>query len=1383
MTAPKHDGVSHLSPDELVGVVNDTLPPDELTRVEAHLQSCDQCREAIDTQKSGATTEEKHYAATMDASSPVAGDTVSPSLTMEGLSELLVRSGLMTDDELKSFITDSLPPQVNPNDGEQVVSALLGSNKLTPFQLERLREGKVEGLVLGNYVLLAKLGAGGMGVVFKARHRRMKRDVALKVLPESLTKSPDAVARFHREVEAAARLQHPNIAAAFDADDAAGVHFLVMEFVDGPDLSRYVKQHGPLPLPHAIALCIQAARGLAHAHKLGVVHRDIKPGNMLVDSHGTLKILDMGLAHLQTEQGTDGVDLTELTQSGRVMGTVDYMAPEQAVDAKRADHRADIYSLGCTLHYLVTGRPLSPEGSITQKLLWHQNEAVPDLSSYCPASTPQLDATLAAMLAKRPDDRPQSMTELAHALEECLSQITAGGKELPAPLAGPLAQVDISPSMYGSTLGGRTTFADIHRATTAAALTPVAKKGKTVWLAAVAVCLLLAGGAVVAMMMAGGKDDSNADAAPAPPLPGAPGDPPAIVARKEDRKPELIVPERPEDKALDRIFALAGNLTVATNEGIAPTTIKTRAELPQPPYQVRSVKLDGAAVDAGVLTMLEALPSVQSLSLANSTVKDADLPALASLKSLTSLDLSRTSVGDTGADALGRLASLTDLNLSGTRTTSNGLRSLESLRNLDRLLLADTNVDDAAVANLKALSALRHLVLSGAKISADGFNALATSNPDLEIIWDGPDAERQVARKLMEKGAVVHVRPLAAGDAAAPVEVRRTVDLPAGRFAVVEADLSGRTAIGDADMKLVARLKSLTRLNLDGTGVTAAGLQSLHSLATLKKLDLGALQVNKTATALLAQALPNCEISHDATNQRGTAQWVIEQGGSVTVATPEGEQLRDVTEAELLPKGPFDLREVVLADKGTVTDADLAKFRGLAQLQLLNLSGTGVSDQGLHNLSGCTGLRVLDLSRTKITPDAGSTLAALRLLRQLYLAGTPIDGTALRLLVRMPELSHLSLVQTKVSNADLAHLRGLPKLTWLSLDGTRLDDGAIEHLRELKKLQELGIVGTAVTDAGVEQLRLALPSCRLRANEPDPQRLAARWALSHGGAVTIDDAGAPRALERLASLPAGPCRVTGVDLSTARGLDGESLKPLAACKDLTSLSLAGIPVTDEALADIAGLTALRKLTLSKTRITDEGLRQLDKLAALQSLDLGSTRINGSGLESLSGLAGLKHLYVDHCRLTDAALPTVARHAPLETLVLSYNTLLTDRGLGALADLKELRRLDLAGTGVTDTLADPIAKYEQLTRLDLSGTKVTDAMLSPLANHKHLEKLYLHSTRVTDGGVSGLSQVRTLKQLDVGQTPVTQFAADQLVQAIPGLEVYVATKGPERRPGQ
>src|SRR5207249_2409153 len=167
-------------------------------------------------------------------------------------------------------------------------------------------------------------------------------------------------------VEAAARLQHPNVAAAYDADEASGVHFLVMEHVDGPTLTTYVKQRGPLPLAVAIRLIAQAARGLATAHALGIVHRDIKPSNLMINRQGVLKILDLGLAQMRGQEAN--LELTsDMTQTGRVMGTVDYMAPEQARDSKNVDSRADIYSLGCTLYFLATGKTPAPNGSATEK--------------------------------------------------------------------------------------------------------------------------------------------------------------------------------------------------------------------------------------------------------------------------------------------------------------------------------------------------------------------------------------------------------------------------------------------------------------------------------------------------------------------------------------------------------------------------------------------------------------------------------------------------------------------------------------------------------------------------------------------------------------------------------------------------------------------------------------------------------------------------------------------------------------------------------------------------------------------------------------------------------------------------------------------------------
>jgi formylglycine-generating enzyme required for sulfatase activity len=260
--------------------------------------------------------------------------------------------------------------------------------------------------------------------VLKAEHRRMERLVALKVLSPKFTESPAAVARFQREVKAAAKLNHQNIVTAYDADEAGGTHFLVMEYVEGTDLSALVKKDGPLPFDRALHCVIQAARGLEYAHGRGVVHRDIKPANLLLDRDGTVKILDMGLARLDSA----GEHQDELTGTGQIMGTIDYMAPEQALSTKSADRRADIYSLGITLWYLLTGRPAYSGDTAMAKLLAHRERAIPSIRDACPAAPPSLDAVFARMVAKTPEARYQTMTEVIADLERCRA-----GKEVTAP--------------------------------------------------------------------------------------------------------------------------------------------------------------------------------------------------------------------------------------------------------------------------------------------------------------------------------------------------------------------------------------------------------------------------------------------------------------------------------------------------------------------------------------------------------------------------------------------------------------------------------------------------------------------------------------------------------------------------------------------------------------------------------------------------------------------------------------------------------------------------------------------------------------------------------------------------------------------------------------
>ncbi len=283
--------------------------------------------------------------------------------------------------------------------------------------------------ILGEYLIMSKIAAGGMGQVYKAQHQRMRRIVALKVLPPQAVLSPNSVRRFSREVQAAARLSHPNIVTAFDAGEQQGIHYLVMEYVPGRDLSTLVREHGPLDVESALECILQTARGLEYAHSEGIIHRDIKPSNLLVDKRGTVKILDMGLARFDDESGINGaLSNADLTRSEQIMGTVDFMSPEQAEDTRCADARSDIYSLGCTLHSLLTGAAPFQGDTVVKKLLAHRAGEIPSLIAQRPDIPKQLDEVFQRMVAKEPDHRFQSMTEVIAALEACRAAlVTAGG--------------------------------------------------------------------------------------------------------------------------------------------------------------------------------------------------------------------------------------------------------------------------------------------------------------------------------------------------------------------------------------------------------------------------------------------------------------------------------------------------------------------------------------------------------------------------------------------------------------------------------------------------------------------------------------------------------------------------------------------------------------------------------------------------------------------------------------------------------------------------------------------------------------------------------------------------------------------------------------------
>ena len=307
---------------------------------------------------------------------------------------------------------------------------LLQRGWVTPYQINNIFLGRRSDLVLGSYVLLERLGEGGMGTVFKARNWKLGRVVALKLIrAERLTQTSGA-RRFQREVQVAAQLDHPNIVHAYDADQVGDRHFLVMEYVEGIDLARLVRKSGPLQVGSAVSYFRQAALALQYAHERGLVHRDIKPANLLLATASEIiKVSDLGLARIIAGEGEESSSC--LTQEGLLVGTVDYLAPEQARDAHRVDIRADLYSLGCSLYFVLTGSPPFTGATPTEKLLKHQMDEPVPVEQLRPDVPPRLGQFIRRLMAKRPEHRYATPSEAAAALDAFLT----GGIEPAVPTA------------------------------------------------------------------------------------------------------------------------------------------------------------------------------------------------------------------------------------------------------------------------------------------------------------------------------------------------------------------------------------------------------------------------------------------------------------------------------------------------------------------------------------------------------------------------------------------------------------------------------------------------------------------------------------------------------------------------------------------------------------------------------------------------------------------------------------------------------------------------------------------------------------------------------------------------------------------------------------
>jgi Leucine-rich repeat (LRR) protein/tRNA A-37 threonylcarbamoyl transferase component Bud32 len=772
------------------------------------------------------------------------------------------------------------------------------------------------------------LGAGGMGAVYRARHLLMERDVALKVIHPKILEKSASVDRFRREVKAAARLAHPNIVTAYDADQAADMHFLVMEFVPGKTLAQVVAECGPLPIDQAADYVRQAALGLQHAHERNMVHRDIKPANLIVthafgaQAAGLVKILDFGLAHASRELASDGT----VTEDGTVMGTPDYMAPEQADDARSADIRADVYSLGCTLYHLLTGQPPFPRGTAIQKIKAHQTQVPPPVTELRPEVPPELACIVERMMAKDRAERHQTPAEVAEALTAFLQQRAAppGAREQEA-LVIKAQRADDSRPLSAVSKRGRF----LRRCAAAA-----------VMLACLSLVGYFCGGTIIRFATNQGE----------------------VVVQIDDDNVELRITQNGvvvQDTTSKRQFTLTagrGEIEVLETDGVKLATRKfTLTRGGKTTVTVTLVELADRRAAEWVL-------SVGGTIRVNN--EDRDIRVLAELPKetfrLTFIELKHNPlVTDAGLAHCKGCKNLTQLHLLYMKpVTDKGLAYFKDCKNLTHLNIRGIEVGDAALVHFRDCQNLTYLCLDSTHVGDAGLacfkdrkNLTALGLNFLHQISDAGLAHFRDCKKL----TVLSVGNTQISD----VGLASFKDCKN-----LENLLLNDTKIGDTGLANFKGCKNLKELYLANTQVSDRGLTNFNDCKNLTRLQVNDTQVGDEGMAHFKDCkdLKWLFLDHTGVGDTGLAHF------------------KDCKNLEYL-----------LLSGNPVTDVGLAHFKNCSNLERLFLAGTQVSDTGLACIKGCRLLTHLELDSTRVSDTGIPVLTRLSQLVELKVANTKIS--------------------------------------------------------------------------------------------------------------------------------------------------------------------------------------------------------------------------------------------------------------------------------------------------------------------------------------------------------------------------------------------------------
>ena len=1099
---------------------------------------------------------------------------VPETISLEMFKTRVIESGLLSRDDL----------DVPADSADHLATKLVELKKLTGYQVQQLSVGNTK-LLLDNYVILDEIGAGGMGQVFRARHQRMDRIVALKVLPEKSLESAHAVERFHREVKAAARLEHPNIVTAFDADEHEGTHFLVMQYVQGADLNSLVKTRGPLPLGQAVDCILQAAKGLEYAHQEGVIHRDIKPANLLLDRKGRVKILDMGLARVEVGEES------QLTQDGSVMGTVDYMAPEQALDTHQADARSDVYSLGCTLYFLLTGKAMYQGSTLLAKMLGHREQPIPSLDA-----PDEVRSVYTKMVAKNPEERYQTMTGVIEDLEPIANQWQGTWtQEIERDAAVNLRSKETSSLGIDETLD----------------MAPKSKptqptKSRLPLFAGTLVGLLLIGilgywlyGIIVKVQTRDGIIQIETNV--------------TDVEVFVDDKKVVHLTDPKDNKKIKVEIPKGAKLLRVVKEGFEADVKQFRLNTVKGPVRVSFVELKPAPSNSSLerevaewvlgiggqiavlvdgqespdLSHADKLPR-QPFQLSavvfrhNSRVTDNDLARFGRLSALQRLQLYDTpKITVRGTSHLAPLKSLKWVVVDTREPCIHHFRNSslvhfaghldnESLKLLcahrELRILSMNRADSTQLMPLAGLPQLQNLQLSGGSIS----------DADLEAI-----THLKHLRTLQFKSCNLNISGFTILDSLPSLKFLRTRGCEFADVASI--------------VKTISSLTRLATLDLNGNlQVTDRELHHLHSLTKLSGIDLTGTSITPAGVDALKKALPNCNVIYEEDLNRQIAEWVFSVGGKLRVSV-NGKERQSITEAKQLPTGPFELEQLDLSRLGVkVTDADMKRLSSLPKLRDLYVGMSNVSPAGLAAISH------VPINNLLVTVQSDRELKLLAQHKQLdRLAIYALNGV------------------TENGIADLKNLQHLKELL-VSKFGEQPGNWSAAGFKHLASFES------------IENLTLSNWKVRLKERLNVPVRYLSFQDCS------VDE----NSWSVISTFPF----LKFLDLRDT-SIPANGLVPFENSK-LEQLWLARIKLSDKHIQGIGQVPTIKDLKLTSSEIPEESLRYLSELRLLERLFLTDAKgVSDASIDHLAKLTSLKLVELNGTSVTPKGVAKLKKALP------------------------------------------------------------------------------------------------------------------------------------------